>query len=436
MAAQGLRQGVGLLGVVTLGAGVAIGVSIFTVLQPAAQVAGSGLLIAMVIAALPMVLFALTYAHLASVAPVSGASYEWPRRFLHPAVGFGITWMRILANVGALTIYAQVLAHYVGMAFALPVKPVMAAAISLVFLLNYIGVGLAARVQNALMLALLAVLAAFVITGLPLASIERLGSPVASGWPGIAACVVLMISLFLGIESAVEIGEEVRDGKRTIPRGIALAILLTMVVYAAVAFTALGLVGPGGLAASDAPLLAAAQAPFGGWATPVIVTAAVVSLLKSMNANAMVFSRSLFAMARGGFGARLAVIHPRFGTPHRAVVAAWCCAMLGLLLPSSLIFLLIAVNIPTMLKYCACSLSAVRVADRHPELDGDKALLRPGTVRVVGYLGAVAAIGIILAGLEADWRPHLLVLVWLAIGMAIWRWQSSRTTAAASARTE
>ena len=41
-----LRQGVGLLGVVMFGAGTAIGVSIFTVLQPAASVAGSGLLIA------------------------------------------------------------------------------------------------------------------------------------------------------------------------------------------------------------------------------------------------------------------------------------------------------------------------------------------------------------------------------------------------------
>ena len=99
-----LHRGVGLSGVVMLGAGTAIGVSIFSVLQPAAQVAGSGLLVAMLVAALPMLLFAICYAYLASAVPVSGASYEWPRRFLHPSIGFAIAWLRILGNVGALTV--------------------------------------------------------------------------------------------------------------------------------------------------------------------------------------------------------------------------------------------------------------------------------------------------------------------------------------------
>lgn len=413
----GLQQRVGLLGVVTLGAGVAIGVSIFTVLQPAAQLAGSGLLVAMVLAALPMVVFALVYAHLASVAPVSGASYEWPRRFLHPAAGFLITWCRILSNVGALTIYSKVLVQYLGMVVALPVVPVMAVAITAIFALNYFGVGLAARVQNALMLGLLLVLGAFVVLGFPHVAAERIGSPFSTDASGIVGCVVLMISLFLGIESAVEIGEEVRDGKRTIPRGIALAILVTMLAYAAVAATALGLVGPAALAASPAPLLTAAQVPFGALAPPIIVIAATASLLKSMNAGALVFSRSLFAMARGGtLWSGLAVIDPRSGVPTRAVVAAWACAMTGLLLPSNLIFLLLAVNIPTMIKYGACSLAAVQVANRHPELQGERALLRPGVLRVLGWLGVLAAAALVLAGIGADWRPHLLVAAWLLLG--------------------
>ena len=118
-----LRRNVGLTGVVMFGAGTAIGVSIFSVLQPAAQVAGSGLLIAVLISALPMVLFAICYAYLGSALPISGASYEWPRRFLHPFVGFAIAWLRILSNVGAAVVLAQVLVSYLAMVVALPVKP-------------------------------------------------------------------------------------------------------------------------------------------------------------------------------------------------------------------------------------------------------------------------------------------------------------------------
>src|ERR1700744_5797658 len=72
-----------------------------------------------------------------------------------------------------------------------------------------------------------------------------------------------MITLFLGIESATEIREEVKDARRTIPRGIALAVALTAVVYGAVAAVSLALVGPETLGASSAPLLEAAGLPPG-----------------------------------------------------------------------------------------------------------------------------------------------------------------------------
>jgi APA family basic amino acid/polyamine antiporter len=418
-AETGLRRGVGLTGVVMFGAGTAIGVSIFSVLQPAAEIAGSGLLVAVAIAALPMLFFAAVYAWLASAMPISGASYEWPRRFLSPFAGFAIAWLRILSNVGALVVLARVLANYLGMAIAVPAMPLIACALTGVFILNYIGVHVAARLQTALMLLLIAVLALFVALGLPRAEAAMIGAPLSAGTAAILAGVPLMISLFLGIESAVEIGEEVRDPRRNIPLGILLAILLTAVIYAAVAATALGLIGPEALARSDAPLLDAARVPLGVWATPVIVGAATLAILKTMNATALIFSRSLFAMARAGvFPSALAAIHPRFGTPHRAIILCYVLAMCGLLMPPSLVFLLLAVNIPTMLKYGACSLCAVRVAARPDLLDAPPALhFPPRLMMAVGWLGVVAAVAIIAAGLEADHRPYLLVLGWLAIGL-------------------
>lgn len=412
-----LKKGVGLIGVVTLGAGVAIGVSVFTVFQPAAELAGSGLLVALALAAIPMIPFALAYAYLAAIYPVSGASYEWPRRYLHPTVGFAIAWMRIIANVGVQVILAQVFAQYLSMVIEVPDKLVMAALITSVFALNYVGVSLAARVQTALMALLLFALATFVIIGFPYVSTERIGDPLSAGWSAISACVVLMITLFMGIESAVEIGEEVQDGRRTIPFGIALAVGLTTIVYGLVAFVALGVVGPERLAGSSVPILEAARGPMGGFAVPLIVTAALASIIKSMNANALVFSRSVYAMARtAAIPPALSRIHPRFGTPSSAILACWSGAMLGLLLPSSLVFLLIAINIPTMLKYGACSLSAIG-ASRQPIPEGSAPLLGRGTITVIGALGALAAFAIIMASIGADWRPHLLVGGWLSLGL-------------------
>jgi APA family basic amino acid/polyamine antiporter len=351
------------------GAGTAIGVSIFSVLSPAAKAAGSGLLIAIALAIVPMILFAAVYSFLASALPKSGASYEWPRRFLHPSVGFLVSWLRILSNVGALVVLSLVLVNYLSAIITVPQRPAMAVILSAIFLLNFFGVSVAARAQTLLMLVLLGALAIFAVSGAPKISWVTIGSPFAVGWPAIFASVPLLISLFLGIETAAEIGEEIRDPQRTIPRGISLAVLLTAVVYLIIAIVALGLVGPERLATSTAPLLDAAKVCMGSWAAPLILGAACVSILKTLNSTILVFSRAIFAMGRAGaLPHAVARIHPRFGTPHIALAFCYVAAMLGLFMPSELTFLLLAVNIPTILKYMCSSLSAVRIAKHHPQI--------------------------------------------------------------------
>ncbi|HEX7727050.1 MAG TPA: amino acid permease, partial [Rhizomicrobium sp.] len=244
--------------------------------------------------------------------------------------------------------------------------------------------------------------------------------------------VPLMISLFLGIESSAEIGEEVRDAERTIPRGIALAVLLTAIVYIAISATALGVIGPARLAASPAPLLEAAKGPMGRLAEPLILTAAVVSILKTLNATALVFSRAIFAMGRSGaLPFALGRINARFGTPHVALLVCYVAAMLGLFMPQSLTFLLLAVNIPTMLKYMSSSLSAVNIARHHPEIYAH-AVFRPtrATVIVLGWTGILMGMAILVAGLGADWRPYALIGAWAVIGILYWLIDARRREAA------
>jgi len=191
-----------------------------------------------------------------------------------------------------------------------------------------------------------------------------------------------------------------------------------------VSSTALGLLGPNRLAASPAPLLDAAKASMGRLAVPVIVGAATVSILKTLNATALTFSRSLFAMGRAGaFPPVFAAIHPRFGTPYGALLFAYCAAMIGLFLPTNLTFLLLAVNIPTMLKYMSSSLSAVRIARDHPDIHA-RAAFRPSrrNIEWLGLAGFVVGGLILVAGLGADWRPYALIGGWGIAGAVYWLW--------------
>ena len=417
---QQLHKGVNLAAVVALGLGTAVGVAIFSVIAPATALAGPGMLLAVLAAAAPMFVIAVTYAFMGSALPTSGASFEWSRRFIHPFVGFLIAWLRIVSNVGAILVLALVAVRYLSMVVPLPTKPTMFAGFLLFFLANYFGVALAARLQVVLMGALVVLFFIFAAWGAPYIQPAHFEPLLPHGTAGMLAAVPLLIGLFFGIEAATEIGDEVKDGRRAIPLGIALSIGSAVVLYLMVAVVALGVLGPEALARSETPLLDAAQPFMGPIAKPLIVTAAVVAIGKSLNSLYLGFSRSLFAMARAGMlPAPLTKIHPKYGTPHIALWTILGGATLGLLAPMNLTSLFLAVNIPTLLKYAATSLSAVVVVRKHPEIyAAARFKLSPRATIGWAYAGAAAALVIAVLGFQADWMPYAALGVWAMIGIA------------------
>jgi APA family basic amino acid/polyamine antiporter len=247
-------------------------------------------------------------------------------------------------------------------------------------------------------------------------------------WAGVLAAVPLLVSLFFGIEAATEVGDEVSNGRRMIPLGIALSITSAVVLYLLVAVVALGIVGADVLSSSEAPILDAAKRFMGPLATPVIVLAAVLAIGKSLNAIFMVFSRSLFAMARAGVLPEVfARVHPRWGTPHVACLAVFGFCVACLLLPMSLTFLFLSVSIPTLLKYVTTSLCAAKVVKSHPELyEGARFKFSRPLMHFWGYFGAVCALFVIVLGLGADTRPYLALLAWGGIGAVYYATAKSR----------
>lgn len=438
---EALKRSVRLIDLVMLGAGTAIGASVFTVLGPASSVGGSGILIATALAAIPMAVFGIVYAFMSSTMPKTGASYEWQHAFVHPLMGFVVAWLRILGSGAIMVLLVRVLVEYLGMVWpGLPAAPVMLGLFVAVFALNYFGISIAARAQTVLMLLLLAVFAVFVGVSAPQINIDTIG-PVFEGWGPILAALPLLINLFLGIETATEVGEEVENAERNVPVGLVLALLLTLVVYLPIVATSLGVAGPKELADSDAPLLAAAEHTLGSWATPLIVSAAALALVKSLNAAFLVFTRFLFAMGRNGaLPSFMARVHPRWGTPHVATVVAFCFASLGLLLSKEILPLLLAVNIPTMMKYFGTCLAGLNVVRRHPDVYARARLrLRKASITAAAVTGMAAAVVITGLGWATDWRPYALCGAWTALGLLYWwlrrRHSGNQASSSIAART-
>jgi APA family basic amino acid/polyamine antiporter len=431
-----LKQGMTLVDIVAIGLGAAIGVSIFAVIQPAARVAGPGALISLLIAALPMAIFVVVYSFMGSAVPRSGASFDWPTQFVHPTLGFMVTWIRILAYAGILNMLTLVLVNYLSVAIRIPRRPFMFLLLLIFYLLNLFGIRIAARTERFLVFLKILAFAVFVFVGIRFIKISNFTPLAPFGTWSILAAVPLLVGLYSGIETATDVGEEIKNSSAVIGRGLTIAAALGLFIAIATTFVALGVVGAPNLAESRAPLLDAGKLFLGRWNNPLMLATATLAICTSLNAAYLVFSRFLFAMGRDrALPVSLAKIHPAWGTPYVSITVVFIFGVLGLLLPSSLVFLFLAINIPSMLKYFSNCLSASRLVDHYPELHrGAKFKLSRKAVKAWSYSGMICAIVIIVAGLSADWRPYAALGAWAIIGAAYWTWRGRHVSSSMQKR--
>lgn len=120
---------------VIIGLGSMIGAGIFAAAGPAAQAAGSGLLIGVLIAGCMAYLNATTMAQLAAVYPESGGTYVYGRKLLGSYWGFLAGWSFVIGKLASCTAMALTFAYYAAPAAA---RPLAVGSVLFLTLINYI----------------------------------------------------------------------------------------------------------------------------------------------------------------------------------------------------------------------------------------------------------------------------------------------------------
>jgi len=323
-----LARVVGLPGAVLLGIGSIVGTGVFVSLGVAAGVAGPAVLIAVALAAVVASCNALSSAQLAAAHPVSGGTYEYGYRWLHPALGFTAGWMFLCAKSASAATAALGFAGYalelagVGDGRAARIGVALAAVATLTALVAG-GLRRSNRVNAVIVSVTLASLAALIAAGAPEAArhVDRLRPAIELR--GLLEATALMFVAFAGYARIATLGEEVHDARRTIPRAIVTTLLITAVLYLAIAVVAVGVLGAGGLAAatraSSAPLEAVAEASAAPAVRYAIAVGAITAMLGVLLNLLLGLSRVVLAMARRG-DLPGALAHVEAGTPRRAVL--------------------------------------------------------------------------------------------------------------------
>lgn len=318
-----LVRRLGLADAVFIGLGSMIGAGVFSAFAPAAAVAGTGLLIGLVIAAVVAFCNATASAQLAAAYPTSGGTYAYGRAELGPWWGFIAGWCFVIGKLASCAAMALTFAAY-----AAPPgweRPVAILAVAALVTVNCFGVTRTAQLTRVIVVFVLLTLTVVVAAGVS-------AGPTPGGWSasslteggayGILQSAGLLFFAFAGYARIATMGEEVMNPRRTIPRAIVLALGIAVAVYAVVAVTVLAVLGPDATAASAAPLADAAAASGWGWTQPVVRIGAAAASLGALLALIAGIGRTTLAMAREDDLPRfLSAVHPRWHVPYRAELA-------------------------------------------------------------------------------------------------------------------
>ncbi|MFG1843862.1 APC family permease [Micromonospora carbonacea] len=408
-----LARRLGVRDAVVIGLGSMLGAGVFVVFAPAAASAGgAGLLAALALAGFVAFCNATSSARLAARYPESGGTYVYGRERLGPFAGFVAGWGFVVGKTASCAAIALTIGAYLWPGRA---RFVAVAAVAAVTAVNLRGIGKTATATKALVGVVLAVLALVAGAGLlgggfDAARIAGPGVSSSTGGHGVLAAAGLLFFAFAGYARIATLGEEVRDPERTIPRAVPLALGVVLAIYLVLAVVALGVLGPGRLGASAAPLadvVTAAGLPGLAWVVRAGATVAVTGVLLSLVAGV---GRTLLAMARRrDVPHGLAAVHPVRRVPHRAELAVAAVVTAVVLVGD--VRGAIGFSSCTVLVYYAVTNASALTLGRDP---GRRLPVR--LLAVLGLVGCVAlAVSLPLASVLAGFGVLALGTAWYAL---------------------
>lgn len=301
------KKSIGLWSAVSIGIGGMIGAGIFSILGISAQIAGHAIYLSFIIAGLIALLCTYSYAKLGSTYPSAGGPVEFlVKGFGDNILSGGFNILLWVGYVFALALYAKAFGGY-AMTFLPPDASILWLNIFITLIIfiftgiNFVGAKAVGKSEIFIVVIKVAILFLFVVTGFFFIDPSKLAFSNLPQTTNIFFGAAIVFLAYEGFGLITNTAEEMENPKKTLPRALFLAVIITMVIYVLVSITVLGNLPIGEIIGAKDYALAAAAEPFlGKIGFTFIAIAALFSTSSAINATLYGGANVSYTIAKHG----------------------------------------------------------------------------------------------------------------------------------------
>ena len=434
----------------SIGLGSMIGSGVFVLTGTvAASHTGPAVTLAFLVAAIGCGLAAICYAELASLIPVAGSAYSYTYATLGEGIAWFVGWnlaleymmsaatvavgwsgyvVNLLGEFGvhlpaALTSapVGKTAGHTLSATGAIVNLPAVLIVVALTWLC-YIGIRQSARLNNWMVVIKVAIIVLFIVAGIAFIDTAHWKPYLPSGsgefghfgWTGVMQGAAIIFFAYIGFDTAATTAQEARNPQRDVPVGIIAALVISTILYVAMAAVMTGMVDYTKLDVAAPVAVALDEHPALRWLGLPVKIGAIIGMTSVILMSILGQPRIFMAMARDGLlPPQLEKVHPKYHTPSIAtVITGVLAAFFAGVFPIDVLGELVSIGI--LLAFTAVCAGVLVLRRSMPETPRP---FRVPFAPVTCTAGVVVCLGLTLFLPKDTW---IRLVIWSGVGLAIY----------------
>jgi basic amino acid/polyamine antiporter, APA family len=372
----GLKREIGVFGLSANIVNIIVGSGIFVLPAIIAAIMGASSIVAYLLCGFLVVLIMLCFAEAGSRVTRSGGGYAYVETAFGPFPGFMVAAFCMAGYLFADAAISNALVNVVGLAFPVfKIEWVRILFLLLVFsglaAINVVGVKQGIGLVKFNTIAKLSPLLLLIAIGFKDVEIANFAWTFTPTLQQLGEASLILFFAFQGGDAGLNVGGEVKEPRKTIPKAIFIGIGFVVVFYILIQTVSQGVLGSQLPGFKEAPLAEVSKIVFGPIGFTVVLIGMGISMFGALSGQILNNPRVLFAMAKDkvlpvkAFGA----IHAKNNTPYIAIIVY---AMVGFFLATAGGFKQLAViaSASMLLVYFGVAVSVIKLRKIQPYVAG------------------------------------------------------------------